>query len=334
MGKINVLVLSAIGEECLRQIAGVSPRINLRDASDLWDAPDMVTAERKGDFRDDKFEALLAQAEVLYGYRPPQNVIARAPGLKWIQTMLAGVDHILTDDILQSPVILTNMRGIHASPVSELALEMMLMLAKQAPLCFQSKQEKRWQRFVPDLLCFRTVGILGLGSIGKEVARLAKALRMRVLAVDETRGVRPAKNVDTMIPAGQLQQLLAESDFVVLVLPLTPRTDKLIGERELKAMKPTAYLINVGRGRTVDEEALVRALEEGWIAGAGLDAYTTEPLSSDSKLWELANVFISPHVAGRMNNYAVVANEIFCENLRRYVGRKRLRNVVNKKKGY
>lgn len=334
MDTLNVLVTSSIGEECLRQIADVSPKIELWDASDLWDAPDIVTAERKGDTTNEKFEALLAQAEVLYGYRPPQNVIARAPKLKWIQTMLAGVDHILADDIVQSPVILTNTRGIHASPVSEIALEMMLMFAKQAPLCFQAKQEKQWQRFIPDLLRSETVGIVGLGSIGKEVARLAKTFGMRVLAIDETRGVKPAKYVDTMLPTDQLRQLLAESDFVVLVLPLTPKTNKLIGEGELKTMKSTAYLINVGRGRTVDEEALIRALDEHWIAGAGLDAFTAEPLPPESRLWDLPNVIISPHVAGRISNYNALATELFCKNLRRYLSGKKLLNVVSKRKGY
>ena len=128
--------------------------------------------------------------------------------------------------------------------------------------------------------------------------------------------------------------MLAESDFVVLALPYTPETDKLIGEKELRAMKSTAYLVNIGRGTTVDEEALVRALDEHWIAGAGLDAFATEPLPTDSKLWELPNVIYSPHMSGGGEDVAMIATELFCENLRRYMSGKRLLNIVNKKRGY
>ena len=335
MKQLNVLVISSIGKESLRQIVAVSPKIKLQDAADLWDAPDMVTAERKGDFSNKEFEALLAQAEVLYGYRLPKNVIARAPKLKWIQTMLAGVDHILDNDIVESPVILSNMSGINATPVGEVALERMLMFAKQAPLCFHSKQEKKWQRFIPALLRSKTVGIVGLGSIGKEVARLAKAFGMRVVATRRSaKRVVRARYVDTVLPREQLPALLSESDFVVLALPLTPETNKLIGEEELRTMKSTAYLINVARGNIVDEAALIRALDEHWITGAGLDAFATEPLPTESRLWEMPNVILSPHVAGEMVNYNVIATELFCENLRRYLNGRKLLNVVDKKKGY
>tara|TARA_Y100000031_G_scaffold111295_1_gene122714 strand:- start:31 stop:435 length:405 start_codon:yes stop_codon:yes gene_type:complete len=132
----------------------------------------------------------------------------------------------------------------------------------------------------------------------------------------------------------QLQQLLAESDFVVLALPLTPETNKFFGEEELRAMKSTAYLINIARGGVVDEEVLIRALDEHWIAGAGLDVFAAEPLPTDSRLWELPNVILSPHVSGGMEDYTIEATELFSENLRRYLNGKKLLNVVDKKKGY
>jgi phosphoglycerate dehydrogenase-like enzyme len=335
MDKINVMVVSVIDEEYLCQIDAVSPRIKVLNAANIWNLPDMITDKHAADCTRPEYEAMLARAEVIYGYRLPPNVIARAPRLKWIQGMLAGAEHIITDEIVQSRVILTNMRGIHSSPVSEVALEMMLLLAKQAPLCFQAKQEKKWQRFVPVLFRSQTVGVVGLGHIGKEIARLSKAFGARVLAADISfKKKTSARNVDVAFPIGQLASLLAESDFVVLSLPFTPETNKIIGEKQLKTMKPTAYLVNVGRGPTVDEEALIRALEEGWIAGAGLDVFTTEPLPVDHKLWELPNVFFSPHISGRMLNYNEVATKLFCENLRRYVDGKKLLNVVNKKKGF
>ncbi len=335
MDVINVLVISSIGEESLRQIAAVSPKIKLWDSSAFWDTSPLTgNAKPKGEFSNEKLKAMLAQAEVIYGYRP-ESVVARAPKLKWIQTMVAGVDNFLDTDILHTPVILTNMSGIHATPVSEVALEMMLMLAKQAPLCFYSKQKQQWQKFTPTLLRSSTVGIVGLGSIGRETARLSKAFGMRVVATRRSaKRVSQARYVDTVLPREQLPVLLSESDFVVLALPLTPETTRLIGERELKTMKPTAYLINIARGNIVDEEALIRALEEHWIAGAGLDAFTTEPLPAESRLWQLPNVILSPHVSGRLENYNAVATELFCENLRRYISGKKLLNVVDKKRGY
>ena len=135
-------------------------------------------------------------------------------------------------------------------------------------------------------------------------------------------------------PPEQLQQLLSDSDFVAITPPFTAETDKLIGEAELRAMKSTAYIINIGRGSIIDEEVLVRALSENWIAGAGLDVFATEPLPAESKLWELPNVIFSPHVSGGMEDYIIKATELFCKNLRRYVEGKRLFNVVNKKLGY
>lgn len=335
MDTVNVLVTSVLSENALRKIAEVSPIVKIMDVSGLWDAPDMVTAETKGDFTNEKFEAMLAETDIIYGFRPPQNVISRATKLKWIQTMLAGVDHFLTPDIVRSRVIVTNMSGVHASPVSETAFSMMLMFAKQAPFCFLNKQQKKWERFIPMLLRGKTIGIIGLGNIGRELARMSKAFGMRVIGTRRTakRGER-MRYVDLIVPVSEFKTLLAESDFVVLMLPNAPGTQKMIGEIEFKVMKPTAYLINVGRGSTVDEEMMVRALEEGWIAGAGLDAYTVEPLPGESKLWELSNVIVSPHVSGRLANYDEVVTELFCDNLKRYLNGKRLRNIVNKKMGY
>jgi len=328
--QFNVLVTSRIGKECLRQITVVSPEIK------LWDASDLVAAERSRDSTsDERFDTMLAHAEVIYGFRPPENVIARAPRLKWIQTMLAGVDHFLDADIVQSSVIVTNTSGIHTTQISELVFTMMLMLVKRALLCFRLKQDKQWEPFIPGLLHSKTVGIVGLGNAGKGVARLAKAFGMRVLATRRSaKRVAHARYVDAVFPKKQLPKLLSESDFIVLTLPLTPETNKLIGEEELRIMKSTAYLINVGRGGTVDEAALIRALDEGWIAGAGLDAFTAEPLPFDSKFWELPNVILSPHIAGRREDYDVLATDLFCENLKRYLSGKNLLNVVDKKRGY
>jgi D-2-hydroxyacid dehydrogenase (NADP+) len=334
MDAINVLVLSAIGEENLRRIADISPRMRVMDASKVWDEREPIEMGKAAAI-DPEFAAMLAEAEVLYGYGPPPNLVALAPKLKWFQTMLAGVDHILHQDIVKSRVILTNASGVHATPVGEVALGMMLILAKQSLFCFQAKLQRSWERFIPDTLRDKTVGIIGLGSIGSEIARMCKALGMRVIAIRRsTRKPSRARYVDALLPGAQLGEMLPRSDYVVMALPSTPETHHLVGERELRMMKPDAYLINVGRGNTIDEEALVRACEEKWIAGAGLDAFTVEPLPKESKLWELPNVFFSPHVSGRLKNYNDVTTKLFCENLTRYVSGRRLLNIVNKKRGY
>lgn len=332
MDTINVLVISPVGEECLRQIAAVSPSLSVSDASDLWHDAGGTAVELKGDALREKQDARLAQAHIIYGYIPAGIDTARAPRLRWIQTMLAGVDRFLNADLVRSRVIVTNTSGIHATSVSELALEMMLMCTKRALLRFEMKQKKEWQKFIPVTLRSQTVGILGLGSIGREVARLAKCFGARVIAMDE-KAVR-SRYADLLLPPEQLPGLLSESDFLVLTLPLTPDTRRLIGARELRAMKPTAYLINVARGEIVDEASLVQALSEHWIAGAGLDVFAREPLPAESRLWDLPNVIMSPHVGGRMANYNDVATDLFCDNLKRYLAGKRLRNIVNKKKGF
>lgn len=330
MESVNVLVTSVVDDECLKQIAGVSPRVKLTDVAELSHAAhngDLVARAR--------LDALLAEAEVIYGLRLPENVLSRAPRLKWIQVMSAGVDFFLDAEMLASPVILTNVSGIHATPISEFVLGLMLMFVKQSSWSFQLQREKRWERFTTSVLRSKTVGIVGLGNIGREVARLAQAFGMGVLATRRSvRQVGRARYVDIMLPPDQLPRLLAESDFVVLTLAFTSETNKFIGEKELRMMKPAAYLINIARGGLVDEAALIRALEEHWIAGAGLDVFATEPLPVESRLWELPNAILSPHSSGSTEEYNRRATELFSENLRRYVNGKKLRNVVDKKRGY
>lgn len=329
-GRVKVLVTSVVGDGCLEQIGAVSPRVNVVDVAQL------LRAENRGEAgAREKLDGLLGEAEIIYGLRLPRNVLGRAPRLRWIQLMSAGVDRFLDAEMVQSPVVLTNVRGIHATGIGEFVLALMLMFAKNAPMHFRMKQDRQWGRLPPAMLHSRTVGIVGLGSIGREVARLAKAFGMRVVATRRSaRREGTARNVDLLLPARQLRRLLDESDFVVLAVPVTSETTRLIGEEELGAMKSSACLINISRGDIVDEEALVRALEGGSIAGAGLDVFATEPLPADSRLWDLPNVIYSPHIAGGMEDYAQRATERFVENLERYLEGRRLTNVVDKRLGY
>ena len=331
MESVNVLVTHpAIDEKCQQQIANVNPRIKVRDASDL------LSAERRGDFSSkEQFAALLSEAEVIYTLRLPQNVIARAPRLKWIQAVSAGVNALLEDDAaIKSPVIMTHIRGVHDVPISEFTLGLMLTFAKEFPLYWDLHKKKQWQpSYEATTLRLKTVGIVGMGSIGREIARLSNAFGMRVVAT--RRSVKQAtqeENAGLVLPSAQLPRLLAESDFVVISAPYTHETTDMIGEKELQMMKPTAYLINIARGGIVNEEALIRALEENWIAGAGLDVFVTEPLPTDSRLWELPNVILSHHASG--GAHFAKLTEQFCENLERYLKGEQLLNVVDKQVGY
>ena len=330
MEPLNVMVTRSMGQEYLKMISAVSPRVK------VWDISDKTRADQEGygDFTRD-FDALLAEADVIYGLRLPRNMLERCPRLKWVQVTSAGVDRYLSRAFRRSTVVLTNASGIHATPIGEFVLGQMLMFVKGTPLCFELKQRKEWRRYRSGVLRGKTVGIVGLGSIGREVARLSRAFGMEVLAIRRStpRAAR-ARNVDRLLPREQLPRLLAESDFVVIALPHTRETDGLIGEKELAMMKSTACIINIGRGRIIDEDALVRALSENRIAGAGLDVFATEPLPPDSRLWDLPNVLFSPHVSGDMEDYDRQATQLFCDNLRRYLEGKRLFNVVGKRRGY
>ena len=338
MKSINVLVmipsfdetLPRANEDTIRQISQVSPKLKVTDGSALAMAEFKGKSESKA-----TLDALLSEAEIIYGLFFPNDLLSRAPKLKWIQTISAGVNRFTDADIWDSPVILTSASGIHATPIGEFVLGFMLMFAKQAPLFIRSQLKHEWIRLIPAVLRDKTVGIVGLGHIGREVARLAKAFGMKVIAT--RRSASPssrARYVDKMLPVRQLKQLLSESDYVVVATPLTPETTGLIGKPEFKAMKTNAYIINIGRGGIIDETALVQALDSGEIAGAGLDVTATEPLPPDSPLWDRDNVIISPHISGGMEDYMQQATDLFYENLRRYLGGQRLINIVDKKRGY
>jgi phosphoglycerate dehydrogenase-like enzyme len=209
------------------------------------------------------------------------------------------------------------------------------MFAKSVPLCFQMKQKRELQRYTPHLLYDKTVGIVGLGHIGSEVARLSKSFSMKVIATRRSvKKAGKAENVDLMLPQTQMREMLGESDYVVLSVPLTPETRHIISETELWSMKTNSYIINVGRGDLIDEEALIRALDEKKIAGAGLDVTSIEPLPENSRLWDMDNVILSPHVSGGMEDYMSQATELFCDNILRYLEGKKLRNLIDRKKGY
>jgi phosphoglycerate dehydrogenase-like enzyme len=301
----------------------------------------------KSGWPDDK----TTMAEVYYaaGTLPPLEL---APNLKWIQAHWAGVDHLHQTPIWDSDVQITTTSGIHTSNVGQYVIAMMLAWTNRVPrwLDFQGRGEwpkRRWDIFRPDELRGQTMGILGYGSLGREIARLAKGFGMKVLAtkrdarkiIDEGyrlpgTGDPLAEMVDRIYPSEATRSMLVNCDYVIITLPHTPKTHHLFDEQLLKALKPNCFLINVGRGSIIDEKALVKALKKEWIAGAGLDVFETEPLPSDSPLWSLDNLIISPHVSGFTPHYNDRATDLFAENLRRYLAGDSLLNLVDREAGY
>ena len=258
-----------------------------------------------------------------------------APRLKWIQLTSAGADRLLNSGFIEGGVTVTTVSGLHATPIGEFILSSMLMFAKGAPQTMRAQLRQEWTRFAPRELRGSTVGIVGFGHIGAEAGRLAKAFGCRVIATK--RSMTPGEtspDADEILPASQLHRLLAESDYVVLSMPLTPETRGMIGERELRAMRADAVLVNIARGAVVVEADLIRALSEGWIAGAALDVFEQEPLPVTSALWQMENVILTPHISGGTQIYNERAVEIFIDNLRHYLGRSPLSNVVDPSRGY
>ena len=312
--------------EAIRTVPGVK----------VTDGSILINSELHGDFsRKAEADALLADTDVIFGFVPPKDIMKRAPHLKWFQATSAGVDRHIGTEIWQSKALITGASGIHATPIGEFIMGLMLMFAKNAPLGFKMMQTKKWDRYASGTLRGKTVGIVGLGHIGMEVARLAKAFGMRVIGTRRSaKQAGKAKNVDLLLPASRMKEMLGQADYVALCCPLTADTRHIIGEAELKAMKPAARLINIGRGELIDEAALIKALQEKRIAGAGLDVTEREPLPPDSPLWDLDNIILSPHVSGGMEDYMLRAAELFTDNLQRYLAGKKLRNLVNRKRGY
>jgi len=280
-------------------------------------------------------EAQLDGAEVLVSWWSNFNpTLASHPDLRWIHTLTAGIDGFLLPRVLEGEVLLSNSRGIHGIPMAEHVFAMMLSFSRRIKAYSLQQEQAVWERGPsPGELYGKTMGIVGLGSIGSELARRASVFGMRVVAVKRNPG-HPSEGVTRVMGLAGLDMLLKESDFVVLMVPLTSETQGLIGQRELALMKPDAVLINVARGEVVDERALEQALTQRIIAGAALDVFEQEPLNQNSPLWGLPNCLITPHVAAMSPMYLDRALDLFCRNLEAYGQGKPLPTQVDPGRGY
>ncbi|HUG47365.1 MAG TPA: D-2-hydroxyacid dehydrogenase [Candidatus Limnocylindria bacterium] len=254
------------------------------------------------------------------------RAIAESPSLRWVHTCSAGFDQLLVPEITDRGLLVTRSAATHHIPISEWVIGYMFMMAKRFPDLMRAQSDHVWAPPETTELGGATVGIVGAGAIGGQVARRARALGMRVIATK--REPEPLPDYDEVMPGVELARLLAESDYVVLACPLTSETRDMIGERELRTMKPTAYLLNIARGGLIVDEELVRALNEGWIAGACLDAFRQEPLPAESPLWDVPNLFITPHASYKSPRFLERSTAEFAGNLERYLAGEPLHNTL------
>lgn len=310
-----------LNETHIRQIEQQFPKVEVTVVDDV-----------KGEV-DPKIE----EAEIILTSRLHNIDFQKAKNLKWVHVTAAGVDRI-PEDILNSDILITNSSGVHSIPIAEHVFVFILMFERQVHKSFRVQiEEKKWIRDYKILsvseLHGKTIGIIGLGAIGKKIAELAKAFDMKVLAV--VRNLREKDdNVDELYPTDGLDKVLQNSDYVVVCLPLTKETYHLFDYEKFIEMKPSAYFINIGRGKVVNEKDLIKVLKGDVIAGAGLDVFEEEPLPSDSELWKLENVIITPHYSGWTPYYMNRVIDIFCENLKAYLKKKKMPNLIDKELGY
>ncbi len=335
MEKLNIAVTRRLTPTLFQEIEAVDPRLK------VWDIVDPAEAEvgklklPPGQNSDSLMDPVLRQTDILFGLPIPRRILERAPNLKWIQTSTTGFDFLEGTGVFERGILVTLAR-VHGRSLAEYAMALILMLAKDTPRHWENQRQRRWQRLTTGQLEGKTVGILGLGRLGRALASMARGFDMRLVAIrrSQEKAEHGVQGVDELLPPSHLERLLEQSDFVVVGVPLTAETRGMLGETALRAMKPSAYLINVARGAIVDEAALVTALKEGWIAGAGLDAFITEPLPLDSELWHLPNVIISSHLAGQADSNLAKAVRLFCDNLQRFLAGKELLELADREKGY
>lgn len=279
----------------------------------------------------------LSTADVLFGGHPKAAHIHAGPHLKWFQSYSAGINRFPLEEMKSRSIVLTSASGAHAIQISENILAMMFAFAIAIPDYVRWQQAHEWRSRGYDAPKFEIDGstllIAGLGGIGAGLALKAKGLGMRVLGV-RNRPLPPPQGVDEIIPRELLPDGLKRADHVALCLPLTEETTGFLGEQELRAMKPTAYVYNVGRGQSIEREALLTALREGWIAGAGLDVTDPEPLPPDDPLWSFPNVILTQHTSGSSPQLDRRVTNIFVDNLRRFFQGEPLENVVDFERGY
>jgi D-2-hydroxyacid dehydrogenase (NADP+) len=310
---MNVLVLDKLAEGYKKALNERFPELVIHAAAKEEDV---------GEF--------IGRADILLCARISDGLMQKAVNLKWIQAVTTGTDYLTRLPSLKKDVLITTTRGIHGPQMSEMAFLLMLALNRNIPQVVKNQEKAHWENWPSKLIWKKKVGIFGVGVIGEELAGKCKAFSMEVLGIDVVK--RQLESIDRWYGPEDIIEVARQVDFLILVAPNTPQTLKIVGEKVLSAMKPTAYLINIGRGELVDEPALIDALNRGTIAGAGLDVYWQEPLPKEDPLWRAKNLIAMPHMGGPSDVYVEQAMAVMEENFRRYLKgeRKNLINVVER----
>ncbi|WP_077624903.1 D-2-hydroxyacid dehydrogenase [Sediminibacillus massiliensis] len=319
--KRKLVIGQELSEELYREVADLLP-----DEWEIFSGKDS-----------DNWKDQLQEAEIIAGWNKNMEpfCLTGESKLKWIQSWSAGVDNFPLERLAEKDILLTSANGVHAYPISETIFGLMLALTRKIHSYVRNQIDKKWHHAHMNLeLHEKTVGILGMGAIGKETAKISKAFGMKVIGVRNSD--KPDEYADEIVKIEKLADILPECDYIVVTLPLTKDTKALFGREQFQAMKDTSFFINIGRGEIVDEQAMIKALQENQIAGAGLDVFEQEPLPESSPLWEMENVIITPHTAGSNQFYDQrLIEDIFVPNLKKYLEQSNPDiNLVDYKKGY
>ncbi|HEY3457296.1 MAG TPA: D-2-hydroxyacid dehydrogenase [Bryobacteraceae bacterium] len=326
MSKPNLLVVSPRDHYALRNLAQVKELANISISNDEGEI------QHLGKDADILLHTSLTGKTVAFA-----KVWPHTRKVKWVHSLSAGVERVLIPAFRESPVPLTNARGVFKRSLAEFALLGMLYFSKRVRRLVESQRAHKWDDFSTEFIENKVMGIVGYGEIGRECALLAKPLGVKIYAVRRNPS-RSANDplLDKIFAPDELSKMLAETDVLIAAAPLTPETKHMLGDSAFRAMKPSAIVINVGRGPVIDEAALVRALAEKRLGGAALDVFETEPLAGDSPLWDMENVLLSPHCTDRTVNpdWLDLSMQCFIDNFRRYMKGEPLENLVDKKAGY
>ena len=337
---LQVLIASYLEPEHVKRIRAEVPAVDVVYRPDLIGAPrfqaDHTAPMQRTPGQEAEWRELLAEAEILFDFDHThhEDLPALAPKLKWIQATSAGIGQAVKRyGYDQQGWRFTTASGVHARPLAEYCLMAMLMFIKNYPVMDAQKRARRWQRFNNTELRGLTVGIVGLGRIGRDMAQVCKTFGMRVLACRRSR-TKPPQTVDAQFAPHQLDDMLPQADFLVLCAPHTPETDGLLSAERIGLMKAGAVLINIARGALVDHSALKRALRDGRLGGAALDVTDPEPLPADDPLWDMPNVIISHHSASTADTENGKLTELFIRNLNRYLNGEPLENLLDIERMY